>query len=302
MNTISIKKMWVFVTVVDSGSFSEGAKNAFITQPAAASIIDEIESTVGKELFVRNGKNRRAILTEKGQEAYDVFVRALTVYDEALSTLLSEDRKLKKQKIMIQSPYVDIVSATWLNEVLQNEQQTRLMIEQGSWRDIINALEDRQDCIALLDGDVKPKHGEFISLGQIEMVLALPQHSSDPALNDARDIDWEYIPENTIIFSGICPQTLQQVYSRLRAANHLSMNFTEIGSTSVLRSCLEKSNLPALVPRSLIPSGPGEIRYLPLSSSKVFVPLGLYIPHGNSLRKLFSEKASAELILSESLS
>ena len=147
MVNLSIKKLNVFMAVADCGSFSEGAKKTFITQPAAASIIDEIEAIVGQNLFSRNGKIRRAILTEKGQQAYDAFACAVRAYDDAIATLFSDSNQRRKQRILIQAPYVNIVSCDWLTHMLNNEDKINVVIEQGSWREIASVLEDRKTAL-----------------------------------------------------------------------------------------------------------------------------------------------------------
>lgn len=87
MRNISIRKMRVFVYAVEEGSFTEGARRSNISQPAAVSIIGEIEETVGEPLFERSGKTRRATLTPRGEEVYQTFIRTLGVYDCALETI-----------------------------------------------------------------------------------------------------------------------------------------------------------------------------------------------------------------------
>lgn len=302
MVNLSIKKLNVFIAVADCGSFSEGARKTFITQPAAASIIDEIEAIVGQNLFNRNGKIRRAILTEKGQQAYDAFACAVRAYDDAIATLFAESNQRKKQRILIQSSYVDIVSTDWLTHMLNNSEKMHVVIEQGSWREIASAVEDAQDCIAFLDGDVKFKRGEFISLGQSDLVLALPCNESDSMFVGRDTVTWEDIPENSYLFTGICPQCLQQVYSQLRSAHREVSRLVEVGCAAVLGSYLQHGEAPALVPRSLLPAlgqGGEPVRYLALAYSKVFVPFGLYIPHGNHLRRLLVGKGRPEYIVPE---
>src|SRR5690606_9485043 len=128
MRNISIRKMRVFVYAVEEGSFTEGARRSNISQPAAVNIISEIEETVGEPLFQRSGKTRRAVLTPRGQEVYETFVRTLTVYERALDTICAGKRQRRVQKILIQNPYAASVSALWLRKMAAPEADTQLSI------------------------------------------------------------------------------------------------------------------------------------------------------------------------------
>lgn len=187
--------------------------------------------------------------------------------------------------------------------MLNNEDKINVVIEQGSWREIASVLEDSQDCIAFLDGDVRFKRGEFISLGQSELVLALPRNNPDPSLEKREALTWSDIPESAIIFTGICPHSVQQVYSQLRATHRSANGLVEVGCAAVLTSCIEQGELPVLLPQSLLPAlCQGQpVQYVPLAYSKIFVPFGLYIPHGNHLRRLLAGKGKADNIISERL-
>ena len=190
MRNISIRKMRVFVHVVEEGSFTEGARRSNISQPAAVSVIGEIEETVGELLFERAGKTRRATLTPRGERVYQTFIRTLGVYDCALETISASKRQRRVHKILIQSPYVASVSAIWLRDMISQETDAQLSIRSAGWREIAAAIESREDCIALIDGDIRQKNSEYISIGSVELVFVMPEKSRYFDTN-AEELSWE---------------------------------------------------------------------------------------------------------------
>jgi len=277
--------MWVFTCSVDEGSFTDGARRAHISQPAAVNIIDEIENTVGEPLFERSGKTRRAILNARGQEVYETFVKTLSVYERALESICPSKQQRRIQKILIQSPYVASVSALWLRKMMPHQDNTQLCIRCAGWREIITAIENREDCMALIDGDIRTKNSEYFTIGNVEMVFIIPD-TNPHFTTDMREIMWEDVPTDTLIYSDICPLALERTYSNLKTAQNCANAFTEVNCTTLLKNFCQKAGVPAIVPRNLIDVFDNEIKFccLPFAYSKLFIPLGISISHGNRMR------------------
>ncbi|WP_173932889.1 LysR family transcriptional regulator [Chelativorans sp. Marseille-P2723] len=285
MRNISIRKMWVYVCAIEEGSFTEGARRANISQPAAISIIGEIEETVGEELFERSGKTRRATPTQRGNEVYDTFVRTLAVYERALEAISAGKRPRRVQKILIQTPYAASVSALWLSKLIEQETDSQTSIRSASWQEIMNAIENREDCMALVDGEIRLKNSEYISIGNVEMVLIIPDNYSniDPGQSE---VAWEDVPSGAVIYSDLCPNTLERIYENLKMAQKDAGDFIEVNCPSVLSNFCSKAGIPAIAPKNLIDAFGDELRlrWLPFSYSKLFIPIGLSISHGNRMR------------------
>ena len=286
MRNISIRKMRVYICAVEEGSFTEGARRSNISQPAAVNIISEIEETVGEPLFQRSGKTRRAVLTPRGQEVYETFVRTLTVYERALDTICAGKRQRRVQKILIQNPYAASVSALWLRKMAAPEADTQLSIRSAGWREIITAIENREECMALIDGDIRMKNSEYLSIGNVEIVFVIPETSTH-FNKDAKEIKWEDVPADTLIYSDICPTALERIYENLKLAQNGDKAFTEVNCAMILKNLCRKTGTPAIAPRNLVDVVGGDIRFhcLPFAYSKLFVPLGLSISHGNAMRR-----------------
>ncbi len=277
--------MWVFICAIDAGNFTEGARRANISQPAAVSIIGEVEDTVGEPLFERSGKTRRAKLTLRGEEIYETFVRMLALYEHTLDTISMGKQQRRLQKILIQSPYVASVSALWLHKMMDQSANIQFSIRSAGWREVVSAIENRECCMALIDGDVRFNNSEYIAIGNVEIIFIIPE-TNRYFNTDIKMIGWEDIPANTLIYSDICPTALEHTYKTLRLAQNCSNSFIEVNCSAILKNFCQETGLPVVGPRNLIDCFGDDfrVRSIPFAYSKPFVPVGLSIPYGNQMR------------------
>lgn len=77
--TTDLELYKIFVTVAQAGSFSAGAKDLFLTQPAVSQAIQKLEQSVGARLFVR--ARRGVTLTLEGQLLFQHALSALQMLD-----------------------------------------------------------------------------------------------------------------------------------------------------------------------------------------------------------------------------
>lgn len=78
-----------FVAVVDGATFAAAAESVCRTQSAVSQQMQRLESLIGKELFVRQGRNKA--LTESGTQLLGYARRILRLNDEACLSLMHEE-------------------------------------------------------------------------------------------------------------------------------------------------------------------------------------------------------------------
>nr|MCU0910448.1 LysR family transcriptional regulator [Paracoccaceae bacterium] len=106
MKNISIRKMRLFLAVVEEKSFTRAALKMHISQPAATIIVNQIEEEAGEPLFLRQGGARKAELSPKGRVVAQTFARIVTGVDEELARITDSDnnRRITK-RLLIQSSF-----------------------------------------------------------------------------------------------------------------------------------------------------------------------------------------------------
>ncbi|MFK4064090.1 LysR family transcriptional regulator [Brucella anthropi] len=277
VHRISVRKLAAFVASVDCGSFTEGARRMNISQPAAVSMIKDMEMMVGAELFVRSGKVRSTKLTERGEEVYNTIINALSVYDAAMADIA--DNKPRVQRIFIQSPYVNNITLLWIEALFAKYKGRRLSIQSADWAQIVAEFQNKSSSIALIDGDVQCSSMHYHSLGVVEFVLVVPE--SSPCYQTAGDvISWSDVPKETIIYSGVNPRAVGQIYRNLHGGVAERSRYTEIGCAIILRKLIERNGNAAIIPNVLssLICASRKSRIMHFEKPKIFTPIGLVVP------------------------
>lgn len=78
-----------FIAVVDGATFAAAAESVCRTQSAVSQQMQRLESLIGKELFVRQGRNKA--LTDSGTQLLSYARRILRLNDEACLSLVYEE-------------------------------------------------------------------------------------------------------------------------------------------------------------------------------------------------------------------
>ncbi|MFT4606100.1 MAG: DNA-binding transcriptional LysR family regulator [Rhodothermales bacterium] len=91
LQTLSIEQLRTFVTIAETGSYTEAAERLYRSQPALSVQIKRLEEQLGTRLFDRSG--RISTLTETGKVLHGYAVRILDLNQEALDRLSLSEAK-----------------------------------------------------------------------------------------------------------------------------------------------------------------------------------------------------------------
>ncbi|VAW55736.1 Transcriptional regulator, LysR family [hydrothermal vent metagenome] len=193
LNNQLLGSMHVFISVADSGSFSESARRLGLSQPSVSRQINNLETHLGVRLLQRT--TRKLSLTEAGQIYYE---KARQIYRDVLEADQSV-RGFKESPsglLRISAPH------TWnetritphIGEFLQIYPNVNLEIEcNDSVQDII---EDRLDLVIRV-GYLKDSSYIAIPLAKIRMVLCatpdyIQQHGTPKTASDLQNHNFIY--------------------------------------------------------------------------------------------------------------
>lgn len=93
-----------FVAIADTGSFTKAAHQVFRTQSAVSQQVSKLEQTIGKPLFLRDGRSVK--LTQSGNDFVGYARRILKLHDEALA-IFTEPHLEGLVRFGIPDDYVD---------------------------------------------------------------------------------------------------------------------------------------------------------------------------------------------------
>ncbi len=277
---ISLRKMKVFMAIVEAGSFTKGAAAVKISQPAAAAIVDEIEGISKHQLFLRSGKVRTAKLTREGEEVFKVFSRVVSSYELEIGKITSLHRSLRKSSL-IQDAYSSSIDLSRLTGIMRRYQESNIEIGTRSRREVIDSVAKREAILGVIDDAPDNSNVDFKQIGVVSISLAVP--SGLNILSDSqRALPWRNVPDSAAIFSGVSPKLLSQIQANLSVAGLDTGNMITINNKEFARSFLSDLRRPVVIPSTMTEEieALGLGRVLTFSHSPVSAPLGIIAPKG----------------------
>lgn len=162
--------MQVFVSVVDSGSFSESARRLGISQPSVSRQVNALEERLGVRLLQRS--TRRLSLTEAGQIYYEKVRRIQQDLLEAQQSV-SGFRETPSGVLKVSTSYAWVEMITpLLSEFLQQYPQIKLDIECND--QLQDMIEDQLDLVIRV-GALEDSSFIAVPLSSIRLVVCASQ-------------------------------------------------------------------------------------------------------------------------------
>lgn len=147
MVPMTFRRLEVFITVVDAGSFVGAAEKLGISHPSVSNHVRALEDQMRCELFTRR-RGTVSTLTEQGRRLYE---RGQELLRQA--ELLSEDLSLARERPTRQPLYISCqrsIASSWLNRPLaqfaRDNPDVEFLVEVGRFEiAITDVLENRAD-------------------------------------------------------------------------------------------------------------------------------------------------------------
>jgi DNA-binding transcriptional LysR family regulator len=168
-----------FVAIADTGSFTQAADKVFRTQSAVSQQVNKLEQTVGKDLFLREGRNVK--LTPDGNEFVGYARRILKIHDEAVS-VFTEPHLEGLVRFGIPDDYVEAFLPRILTSSAEAFPRIQFEIECQSSEDLVELLiNDRLDIALITNHPGFPK-GDIVSHQPVVWVTSPTHfvHEEDP--------------------------------------------------------------------------------------------------------------------------
>ena len=159
--------MQIFISVVDSGSFSESARRLGLSQPSVSRQINALEEHLGIRLLQRS--TRQLSLTEAGKIYYEKARHIQYQVTEAYESIRGFKEKPSGQ-LKISAPYTwaEHLITPHLNDFLIQYPEIKLDIECND--DVQDIIEDQLDLVIRV-GKLEDSSHIAIPLAKIRMVL-----------------------------------------------------------------------------------------------------------------------------------
>lgn len=167
---MELKQLESFVAVVVYKSFTEAAKQLYISQPTISTHIQALEKELESKLIIRTTKSIE--LTKRGAELYDCAVKMLDLRDSLLQKWRSSDEKIIRLGVStIPSAYI---LPEFLPEFCKEYPEIFFHSIQSDSKGIIEGvIEERMD-IGLVGMECEDEHLACIPFYEDELVVITP--------------------------------------------------------------------------------------------------------------------------------
>lgn len=191
---LELRVLRYFLAVIRSGSITAASNELHITQPTLSKQLMELESKLGKKLFIRGG--RKVTLTEEGKFLYDRAQEIISLADAAEAELKSE-ADIINGDINIGSGETRSISyiAETVNQMSRSHPNIRIHLYSGNEEDISERLDNGFFDFALFIGAADIRKYDYIRL-PFNDEWGLLMRKDDPLsrLNTISPCDIEDIP------------------------------------------------------------------------------------------------------------
>lgn len=150
---LSLYKLEIFASVVQSGSFSAAAQRLYMTQPAVSQHIQDLENSLGTSLFIRG--RRGVTLTSQGDKLYDYTQRILLLVAEAESEVTNVENLAEGQISIGATPGVSVyLMPDWIHAFRTKYPNLNVSLQTGvTTQNVIGVMEHKLD-IAIVEGEL----------------------------------------------------------------------------------------------------------------------------------------------------
>jgi DNA-binding transcriptional LysR family regulator len=204
---LSLYKLEIFASVIQEGSFSAAAKRLPMTQPAVSQHIQDLETTLGTQLFNRN--RRGAVLTPAGEILYEYTQRILALVTEAESAVTTVDNLVGGQTSLMVTPGIGVyLMPEWISLFRTQYPNLGITLMTGVTTDVLDAVLAHTVDMGFVEGELDGLVEESIGrclLRDVTMCLVISKHH-----------EWAGIPSISIDMLSNQSFITRQPFSRTR--------------------------------------------------------------------------------------
>jgi DNA-binding transcriptional LysR family regulator len=150
---LSLYKLEIFAAVIQEGSFSAAAKRLPMTQPAVSQHIQDLEATLGAQLFNRN--RRGAVLTPAGEVLYDYTQRILKLVVEAEAAVTNVDNLSGGQTSIMATPGINVyLLPEWIGQFRLRYPNLGIHLQTGVTTEVVDEVTSHAVELGFVEGEL----------------------------------------------------------------------------------------------------------------------------------------------------
>jgi DNA-binding transcriptional LysR family regulator len=247
-SAIDLDLLCCFVTVVESGGFTQASKRLHVTQSAITLKIKRLEELLGRRLFLRTSKPLE--LTAEGEVVMGYAFRLLELSEEMVQRI-TKPRKTETVRLGVVQHFGYDFLPVWLSEFSKVWPHVHLVTDMGTTADLFKGLEqDRFDLIIASSGYTAMSEYKMASMIQerhLQTEKLIWVQAENSRIDPARD------PLPLVMFGPLCrfrPICLDALHN---AGRTWEIVFDGGSLTSVQKAVESDLGFSVLSQQSLVP-------------------------------------------------
>jgi DNA-binding transcriptional LysR family regulator len=245
---INFNQLRLFYHAAKNLSFTQAARDLFITQPAVTAQMKSLEDHCNLKLFRKRG--RRIYLTDEGKTLYEC-ARKIFEYEKEIEDLIEEMRtfKLGLLRLGTTKTYARYFMPFLISNFHEDHPQIKIHLDEGSSLEMIHSLLDFKNELVIIAKVEDDPHVNFIPFSHEEMLLILPP---DHPLAKQRSISLNDLTEEPTIMKEKGSGT-RKLVNELFAENGLIPNtLLETSNTELIKSLVQRGEGISFVVREAV--------------------------------------------------
>ena len=228
---LNFNQLRAFYHAAKSESFTQAARELYITQPAVTAQIKSLESTCKFKLFSKKGRNLS--LTHEARILFEHVCRIFE-YEKEIEESIAGIHKLAVGTLRIGTTktYARYLMPSMVSQFLKHYPQIKVIVNDGSSRDMILDLLNFKNDIAVITRAINREEVIFTQFTREKLVLILsPSHP----LAAHKSISVEQLARTPIIMKDLGSGTRKAVDALFKNHGCVPKIFMESGNTELIK-------------------------------------------------------------------
>ena len=229
------RQLRAFVILAQTGSFTQTAKNLFLSQSAISHSIKSLEEDVGCRLLDRVGK--KVVPTQAGEQLVHHAEKILQEMGSARDALRHLGKWGKSRlRLGASSTACQYILPEVLREFKQSFPESQILIEPGDIEECVNLLQDNRIDLAV---SLQPKHGamvEFVPLFTDEMAFLM---APTPPWARSGQVTRSEIPRQNYVLYNKKSATFRLIEEYFREEEMALNTVIELGSMDAIKELVK---------------------------------------------------------------
>lgn len=275
MIEIGVRKIKIFISVVENESFSLAAKKLFVSQPAITIAINQIEELFDYPLFLKsNNKVRKAKLTNKGENIYNIFKEFMSEYDNMID-LVKVNMSSKNEKISV---YIDGNGLSNIDseffQILKSQKiDDKIDIVSEKKTNILEQLSSDRNSLGIVLGQCNSDNVDFIPINSLPVGVV-----SNREL-DSEDI-WDALDGETFFIANVDTQLHTSLWNVLKTKDIDLSKAVTVDDATVFSELVSSGHFVGIAPDLNFSAKSSDLSFIALDGPSLTIDFGVAVNRG----------------------